>query len=164
LKFAYFVFLLFFIPTFTLAQDSLDCTPDTYHGLDNQGNPACRDIATNQLVDPTTGLVMNSQTGEPILEQDQLLYIGAGIVLLIALIGIVKGRSKSKPEPKKIVRHGWTEVQKEKVRYRQDGKCSSCKRPPPRWEYDHIDGNKSNNDLDNCQGLCPNCHSVKTHE
>ncbi len=37
-------------------------------------------------------------------------------------------------------------------------------RPPPRWEYDHIDGDRTNDRVSNCQGLCPNCHSIKTHE
>ena len=30
-------------------------------------------------------------------------------------------------------------------------------------EIDHIDGNKRNNDLDNLQTLCCNCHRLKTH-
>lgn len=44
-------------------------------------------------------------------------------------------------------------------------KCSSCNlntwkdRPIP-LELDHIDGNHSNNNLDNLRLLCPNCHSL----
>lgn len=44
-------------------------------------------------------------------------------------------------------------------------KCSSCDlntwkdRPIP-LELDHIDGNHSNNNLDNLRLLCPNCHSL----
>jgi 5-methylcytosine-specific restriction endonuclease McrA len=30
------------------------------------------------------------------------------------------------------------------------------------WDYDHIDGNRSNNKISNCQALCPNCHAKKT--
>jgi len=30
------------------------------------------------------------------------------------------------------------------------------------WDYDHIDGNRSNNSPDNCQVLCPNCHAKKS--
>ena len=67
-------------------------------------------------------------------------------------------------EDEKIIRKGWTEPEKEQVRIKQDGRCAMCQKPPPRWEYDHIDGNRENNSLSNCQGLCPNCHSVKTHE
>jgi len=66
--------------------------------------------------------------------------------------------------PEVVPRLGWSEMEKEQVRIRQDGKCNMCQKPPPRWEYDHIDGNRDNNDLSNCQGLCPNCHSVKTNE
>jgi len=61
-------------------------------------------------------------------------------------------------------RRGWNEEEKRRVRVRQDGKCARCHIPPPRWHYDHIDGDRSNNSMDNCQGLCPNCHDVKTHE
>jgi hypothetical protein len=30
------------------------------------------------------------------------------------------------------------------------------------WDYDHKDGNRSNNHARNCQALCPNCHAKKT--
>ena len=30
------------------------------------------------------------------------------------------------------------------------------------FEYDHIDGNPSNNEPSNCQVLCKNCHQLKT--
>lgn len=69
--------------------------------------------------------------------------------------------SKSKLKSKRGL---WTEGQKEQVRERQNGKCLMCKKHPARWEYDHIDNDPSNMDLSNCQGLCPTCHSVKTHE
>jgi len=29
-------------------------------------------------------------------------------------------------------------------------------------EFDHIDGNKENSYISNCQALCPNCHARKT--
>ncbi len=61
------------------------------------------------------------------------------------------------------IRKGWTELEKEDVRIRQHGVCNKCGRPPPRWEYHHRNGNRSDNNLSNCEGLCPNCHSVKTH-
>ena len=74
------------------------------------------------------------------------------------------GLAKRGSKPEEVIRKGWTEVEREQVRINQDGKCARCQRPPPRWEYDHIDGNSNNNSLSNCQGLCPNCHSVKTYE
>ena len=62
------------------------------------------------------------------------------------------------------VRRGWTPDEKEQVRIRQDGKCAHCGKPPPRWEYHHVNGDRSDNSMSNCEGLCPNCHSVETHE
>jgi len=101
-----------------------------------------------------------------------------GIVMAIVLITVfaivIKDRLSHHPQTNysndysytvtPIVRKGWTVDEKEKVRIRQDGKCAHCTKPPPRWEYHHIDGDRSNNSLDNCEGLCPNCHSVETHE
>jgi len=72
--------------------------------------------------------------------------------------------SSSRPGNNRGPRRGWTEQEKERVRNRQHGKCNKCRRIPPRWEYHHKDGNRSNNALWNCEGLCPNCHSVNTHD
>ncbi len=38
------------VPLSVFAQDSLTCPKEAYHGLDNAGNDACRDIKTNQIV------------------------------------------------------------------------------------------------------------------
>jgi HNH endonuclease len=46
----------------------------------------------------------------------------------------------------------------------QNYKCAICKRGAGLWNYDHIDGNRSNNDISNCQALCLNCHAKKTRE
>ena len=42
------------------------CPAGTYQGKDNQGNFACRDVNTNNIVDPSTGRVYDSQTGKQI--------------------------------------------------------------------------------------------------
>jgi len=72
--------------------------------------------------------------------------------------------SSSRPRNNRGPRRGWTEQEKQRVRNRQHGKCNKCRRIPPRWEYNHRDGNHSNNSLRNCEGLCPNCHSVITYD
>jgi hypothetical protein len=46
------------------------CPVGTYQGKDNQGNFACRDINSNNLVDPKTGLVYDSQTGKLIQKEN----------------------------------------------------------------------------------------------
>ena len=144
--------------------DEIDCPSGTYYGLDNQGNPACRDNETNQIVDPNLELVYDSQTGEIILDTEQEAYGWIAIIVVIIIIAIILSVSRKSSKSISLPRRGWTEIEKEQVRQRQRGLCQKCFRPPPRWEYDHIDVDRSNNELDNCQGLCPNCHSTKTHE
>jgi len=95
------------------------------------------------------------------------------MIVVIALLTINQykpkissGTEKTKPSSgtEKIPRRGWTVVEKEIVRNRQGGKCNICRKIPPRWRYDHKDGDRSNNSLRNCQGLCPNCDDVKTYD
>jgi len=155
----------------------LDCPKGAYHGLDNQGNEACRDILTNQFLEPASmtivnfdsektksipWIITNPETGEITLNDEQSPVIEIIILALIGIIGSIIGVSAKKGKFAIFQRHGWNSIQKEQVRNRQYGKCNMCFTLPLHWKYDYIDGNKSNNDLNNCQGLCPNCNSVKT--
>ena len=40
--------------------------------------------------------------------------------------------------------------------------CGFVPKHPTQLDVDHIDGNHSNNSLDNLQTLCANCHRLKT--
>jgi len=40
----------------------LDCPKNAYHGLDNQGNEACRDILTNQILEPESITIIDSDS------------------------------------------------------------------------------------------------------
>jgi hypothetical protein len=51
---------------------------------------------------------------------------------------------------------------KRQVLKNQNYKCAICKRSTGLWDYDHKNGDRSNNKLSNCQALCPNCHAKKT--
>ncbi len=44
----------------------------------------------------------------------------------------------------------------------QNFRCNSCKMVLDVVNFDHIDGDRSNNSIFNCQALCPNCHAKKT--
>ena len=175
----------------------LDCPENAYHGLDNQGNEACRDILTNQIIE--SEIIINSdsektksnswitndpKTGETILNGEQPQIIEIIILALIGIIGGIIGVSAKKGKLKifqrqnwsntigvsikeklKIFqRQGWSSIQKEQVRNRQYDKCNMCFTEPSQWKYDYINGNKSDNELNNCQGLCSNCYSVKTEK
>ncbi len=174
----------------------LDCPKNAYHGLDNQGNETCRDILTNQILEPESQIIIDSEKtksdfeiiNDPKIvsitlngEQPQIIEI---IILgLIGIFGGIVGVSAKKGKLKifqrqnwsiprlgwsiprlgwSIPRLGWSSIQKEQVRNRQYSKCNMCFTEPSRWKYDHINGNKRNNDLNNCQGLCSHCYSVKT--
>ena len=142
------------------------CPDGTYQGRDNQGNFACRDIDTNQIVDPNTGLMYDSQTGEVILDDNQSMYVGIGIIIVILIVGgiIAASRKKSTPESesyKDVERKHFTFSTKEQVKEIQEGKCNICGRYPNHWEFDHING-RGDNSIENCQGLCRDCHQSKT--
>jgi hypothetical protein len=91
------------------------------------------------------------------------------IPLVIFAIVILLGYRTRKPVPwkkyKGIRRHFPAEV-REQVLDVQKYKCANCNISIslPLVHYDHIDGNHSNNDISNCQALCPNCHSLKTDD
>jgi len=46
----------------------------------------------------------------------------------------------------------------------QKNRCNHCQRVLDVVNFDHIDGDRSNNSLLNCQALCPNCHAKKTRK
>lgn len=54
-------------------------------------------------------------------------------------------------------------IQKKVLEYQQN-RCKLCGKKSDVWDYDHIDGNSSNNSISNCQALCPNCHAKKTRK
>jgi len=175
----------------------LNCPENAYHGLDNQGNEACRDIQTNQVLEPKSEIITDSEktksdskiindpkTGGIILNDEQPQIIEIIIFALIVIVGSIVGVSAKKGKLKifqkldlnsiinaitneklKIFqKRGWSNIQKEQVRNRQYDKCNMCFTEPSQWKYDYINGNKSDNELNNCQGLCSNCYSVKTEK
>jgi len=147
--------------------------------IDSDYHRTCKltsdDIRTGKFIQSRYDSCINSFEKQDMWRS--LKYWGLGIffLFLFGFIGILAIKNISKPKPTyvdtdysytvtPVVRKGWTVDEKEKVRIRQDGKCAHCNKPPPRWEYHHVNGDRSNNSLDNCEGLCPNCHSVETHE
>ena len=77
----------------------LDCPENSYHGLDNQGNAACRDIQTNQILEPVSVTIVDSNSDETrsnsginIFQetgwlQDMSFLIG--LTLFILVIGLI---------------------------------------------------------------------------
>ena len=65
---------------------------------------------------------------------------------------------KSKPANRKP----FSEQTKKKVLEYQQNRCKLCGEKSKIWDFDHINGDRSNNSVSNCQALCPNCHAKKT--
>lgn len=167
-------FLTYFVvDAFGQQEFQLDCPKGAYHGIDRQGNEACRDIQSNQIVEPESTKIINSDLEETSKSDswinnpesgESISYEQITQMIIFALIGIAGSVviiSLKKKKLEILQRHGWNSVEKEQVRDRQYGRCNMCFTSTSQWKYDHIDGNKKNNDLNNCQGLCPNCYSVK---
>lgn len=65
---------------------------------------------------------------------------------------------------KKKTRKNFPESVKNQVLSMQNYRCNHCNRNLDVVNFDHIDGNRSNNLIFNCQALCPNCHAKKTRQ
>lgn len=81
------------------------------------------------------------------------------LFIILIIIGAIAWRL-THPQTKER-RYFSTEV-KRQVLKDQNYKCAICKRNTGVWDYDHKNGNRSNNKISNCQALCPNCHAKKT--
>jgi len=64
----------------------------------------------------------------------------------------------------KKLRKGFSESVRKRVLAIQNQRCNYCYRILDMVNFDHIDGNSSNNSFYNCQALCPNCHAKKTRK
>jgi len=81
--------------------------------------------------------------------------------LELAEIGLrILEKSMSKPK----ARRGFSKSIKAEVKRRQNYRCNGCGKKSDVLDFDHTDGNSSNNSLDNCQALCPNCHAKKSRK
>jgi hypothetical protein len=89
--------------------------------------------------------------------------IGPFIIFLIIVVIIYSIYEKfTKRYGKHRERRYFPDSVKEDTIRKQHHRCAICKRNAGVWDFDHKDGNRSNNSPRNCQALCPNCHAKKT--
>ena len=95
-----------------------------------------------------------------------LYFFGSIIPLLtsIVIFGIIQiEKNQHKKRMVYLTREPFSELVKQTTLQNQDGKCNMCNISLSKYviEYDHIDNDRTNNQLSNCQALCINCHSKK---
>jgi preprotein translocase subunit SecG len=84
------------------------------------------------------------------------------ILLLFFISSIALAIRKFKRRDKRRERQHFSDSVKQNLLRKQDHKCAYCKRILNVVDWDHKNGNRSNNTESNCQALCPNCHAIKT--
>ena len=95
-----------------------------------------------------------------------LYFFGSIIPLLTSIVIFSIIQIEQKQHKKRMVyltREPFSELVKQTTLQNQDDKCNMCNISLNKYviEYDHIDNDKTNNQLSNCQALCINCHSKK---
>lgn len=138
------------------------CPYGSYLGKDAFGNQACLDSHTNQVVgSPNPG--QSSHSSNPVGSTDSgtLAAIVVFIVIILIIVGITKSRGKSK-KYKSLPRRGWSDSERKQILGKTGGRCAMCGEYSGSYQFDHKDGNRSNNNLRNGQALCPNCHDRKS--
>ena len=116
------------------------------------------------LVFPLQAYAQSSESEQT--DYTQAIYITAGVIALIVAIAVIAIYSSRKADPelfKDIKRKDFTLETKEKVKELQEGKCAICEKNPTDWEFYHI-SDIDDNSIENCQGLCTNCHQKITSE
>ena len=108
----------------------------------------------------TSGAVGNYQSGTNLYFFGSIIPLLTSIVIY-AIIQIEKKQHKGRMTH--LTREPFSELVKQTTLQNQDGKCNMCNMSLSNnvIEYDHIDNDKTNNQLSNCQVLCVNCHSKK---
>lgn len=83
-------------------------------------------------------------------------------LFVIIIIFKIKRKFSRHKGQKYLERRGFPDSVKNEILWRQKNLCAHCKRFLNVRDFDHIDNDRSNNDISNCQALCPNCHAIKT--
>ena len=84
------------------------------------------------------------------------------VLFLLIVAGAIAFKIHKRRKPKE--RKGFQQYVKENVLRKQDNKCAHCKKFLNVRDFDHKNGNRSDNRESNCQALCPNCHALKTRK
>jgi len=83
---------------------------------------------------------------------------------IVNIISVVLNALEVKPSKKKGKRKNFTKKTKSRKKKLENNRCEKCGVYDVPLEFDHKDGDRSNNHISNCELLCPNCHAKKTRK
>jgi hypothetical protein len=83
--------------------------------------------------------------------------------LVLPILGLIAFRRLHKRR-KVRERKGFPGHVKENILRKQNHRCAHCRKTLNVVDWDHKNGDRSNNKENNCQALCPNCHAIKTRK
>jgi len=96
------------------------------------------------------------------LSLSQLILVWGIVFYSIDKLSSKKEKYYIPPKPEqKLGRQEFSESDKRSVRFQLRSRCEECYQFCLNLQFHHKDGNNWNNDISNCQGLCPNCHAKK---
>jgi hypothetical protein len=90
-----------------------------------------------------------------------LTVLSVGVALL--MLGLIAFRRRHKIK-KSRERKDFHSYVKQNILRKQDHRCAHCRKILNVVDWDHKNGDRSNNQENNCQALCPNCHAIKTRK
>ena len=96
-------------------------------------------------------------------ENDQLPEFSDFSQLLTHMLKEPNYKPKFSDVSTKKKRREFSQSTKNTTRTNQKGKCAKCNGYPNTFHYHHK-GSRSDNSLENCQALCPNCHDEITRK
>lgn len=111
-----------------------------------------------------TGQIVMFVFGESYIDDNNKFILNKYILFSLFLIvfGLLYFLIKS--SKRFAIRQYFSSEIKSQILKKQNYKCAGCKKFLNVYDFDHIDNDRSNNDYNNCQALCPICHALKTRK
>ena len=93
-----------------------------------------------------------------------LLIRPSSIALLFSIVvtGIALNSLKKLKKRTNVSRKEFSQATRERILRKQNHRCVYCRKVLTVIDYHHKNGDRSDNNENNCHALCPNCHAIKT--
>ena len=111
-----------------------------------------------------TGQIVMFVFGESYIDDNNKFIFNKYILFSLILIVFGLFYFLIKSRKRFAIRQYFSSEIKSQILKEQNYKCAGCKKSLNVYDFDHIDNDRSNNDYNNCQALCPICHALKTRK